>query len=81
MASTIDTRFIDVLNWAAQTTTLLAPYGTIPILRDPHRWRDWASVVVSLPVVSGLGAPRPEGFADWRDWARQFNYAARLLTT
>jgi hypothetical protein len=81
VAATIDTRFIDVVNWASQTTTVLAPYGTIPILRDPHKWRDWASMVVSLPALSALGAPRPEGFERWEDWARQFNFAARLLVT
>lgn len=71
---------IDVVLWAAQTTTMLAPYGTVPILRDPERWRDWAVVVIALPALAALGTPRPEPFLDWQDWARQFNSVAKLLT-
>lgn len=81
MATTIDTRFIDVLNWASQTTTLLLPYGTIPKLLDADHWRDWAAEVVSLPALAALGTVRPEGFSDWRGWARQFNATARLLSS
>lgn len=81
MSTAIDTRLIDVVSWAAQMTTLLAPYGTVPVLRSPDDWRWWAAVVVALPAIAALGAPRPEPFPTWQDWARQFNPIARLLPT
>lgn len=80
MSTTIDTRFIDAVNWAAQTTTLLAPYGTIPKLTDATKWRDWASIVISLPSIAALNPPRPEPYTEWQQWAKQFNLVARLLT-
>ena len=70
---------MDAVSWAAQTTTALAPYGAIPILHDPGAWRAWASVVVNLPALAALNAPRPEGFETWQDWGRAFNVAVRLL--
>lgn len=81
MASTIDTRFIDVVTWAAQSTTLLLPHGTIPRLIDPAGWKAWARIVVALPAIAALTAPSPDPYEDWRDWARQFNTVAKLLTT
>lgn len=71
---------IDVVNWAAQSTVLLSPYGNIPKLIDPEAWRDWARAVIALPAIAAVGAPRPEGFQHWQDWGRQFNVVARLLT-
>lgn len=81
MASTIDTRFIDVITWAAQSTTLLAPYGTVPRLINPDDWKPWARIVVAFPAVAALTAPQPDRFEVWQDWARAFNMVARLLTT
>lgn len=81
MASTIDTRFIDVVTWAAQSTTLLLPYGTIPRLIDPDGWRVWARCVVALPAIAALTAPQPDRYERWDEWARQFNMVAKLLTT
>jgi hypothetical protein len=75
----IDPRFIDATRWVAETTILLAPFGTVPKLLDPEHWREWASVVVALPSVAAVNAPRPEGFATWDAWARAFNVTARLL--
>lgn len=80
MANTIDPRFMNVVNWAAQSTALLAPYGTVPILLHPDKWKDWARIVIALPAVAALGAVRPEGFHRWEEWATQFNQTARLLT-
>ena len=80
MAATIDTRMIDVVAWAAHTTTLLAPYGTVPILHDPAKWQDWAGTVITFPAIAALGPPRPRPFQDWQDWARRFNAIAGLLT-
>jgi hypothetical protein len=71
---------IDVVNWAAQTTTMLAPYGTVPKLTDPSQWKSWASVVINIPSIAALGPPRPEPYAEWQDWARQFNQTVKLLT-
>lgn len=79
MAETIDPRFMDVVNWTGQTTTILAPYGIIPRLIDPEQWRVWATYVVGIPTIAALDPPRPEGFDDWDIWARQFNVVARLL--
>lgn len=67
--------------WAALTTTVLAPYGTIPILLDDDAWIEWARYVVGLPAVQAVGAVRPEGFSDWQSWARAFNVSLTLLTT
>lgn len=80
MSTTIDPRFMTAVNWAAQTTTLLAPYGTVQKLTSDDRWLEWARGVVALPAVAALGCPRPEPYANWQDWARQFNMTARLLT-
>lgn len=80
MASTISPRFINVVDWTAQTTTLLAPYGTIPKLLQPDNWRQWAAFVINLPAISALNPPRPEGYETWDAWARQFNVAAQLLS-
>ena len=66
--------------WAAQMTTLLAPYGTIPKLLTEDEWRGWAAAVINLPALSALNAPRPEVYESWQDWGRAFNLVARLLT-
>lgn len=78
---TIDPRFMDVINWTAQTSTVLAPYGVVPKLLNVGQWREWASFTTSMPAVAALNPPRPEGFAAWDDWAQQFNVAVRLLAT
>ena len=79
--NTIDPRFIDVMHWTAMTSTVLAPYGTVPILPGPEQWTRWASIILTIPALAALNPPRPERFADWREWASQFNMAAQLLTT
>lgn len=75
----IDTRFETVERWVAKTTLLLTRYGTIPKLRDPEHWREWAALVINLPQIAGVNAPRPQAFKDWRAWANQFNQSVRLL--
>lgn len=81
MSTTVDVRFMEVVDWTGRQTVLLAPYGTPPILRDPGAWKDWARVVIGFPAVAALNPPRPEIFEDWRSWGRAFNVVLRLLTT
>jgi hypothetical protein len=76
---TVDPRILDAREWAARTIPLLQPFGTIPQLRNPDGWREWAAFVVSLPAIAASSAPRPERFAQWSDWALAFNVALRLL--
>lgn len=79
MSSAIDPRFMTAQNWTAQTSTVLLPFGFVPKLLSEDDWRSWASYVVNLPAVAALGPPRPEPYADWHSWARQFNQTVRLL--
>lgn len=81
MTITVDPRMLNAREWAARTTPLLFPYGTIPMLLDPERWREWAANVILLPRVAAASAPRPERFATWQDWATAFNVTLRLLGT
>jgi hypothetical protein len=76
---TVDPRMMDAREWTARTTPLLAPFGTIPLLLDPERWREWGAYVIALPAVAAVSAPRPERFASWSDWARALNVSLRLL--
>ena len=79
MIWSIDPRFLTAPAWASQMTLGLSAYGAVPILRDEAGWRGWARQVVLLPEVAALGAPQPDQFADWRDWAVAFNLKAALL--
>lgn len=81
MSLPIDPRAIDVVRWASETTTVLLPYGFVPVLRDPAQWQQWARYVLLIPAVAGLGTPRPEGYSDWRKWAEAFNVTVRLLAS
>lgn len=76
----VNPRGIDMLRWAGQMALSLSAYGNVPVLTDPAHWRTWAGVVVAIPAVAAVGAPRPEPFNDWRQWAEQFNLSLRLLT-
>ena len=66
-------------HWTAQTTLLIARYGTIPILFDDDAWKNWAAYVCSLPAMESVNVPRPEIFKDWQGWAIAFNQQARNL--
>lgn len=79
MTITIDPRLLGAREWAARTTPLLSPFGTIPLLLDPERWREWAAYVIALPRIAAVNAPRPERFQTWSDWATAFNVALQLL--
>lgn len=79
MTITIDPRMLDAREWAGRTTPSLLSFGTIPLLLDPDRWREWAAYVVALPRIAAVNAPRPERFSTWQDWATAFNVALRLL--
>lgn len=81
MSSRIDPRFTSAPHWTAQTSFVLAPYGTIPVLRDEAEWRSWARYVVGLPAVAAVGAVHPEGYDTWQKWAVAFNSSLTLLTT
>jgi hypothetical protein len=32
-------------------------------------WAIWATELLTIPSLSGLGLPNPSAFADWKDWA------------
>lgn len=81
MSVRIDPRFTTATQWTALSATVLAPYATIPILLRDEDWLSWARYVVGIPAVQAVGAPRPEGFADWQSWATAFNGSLTLLTT
>jgi hypothetical protein len=76
---TIDVRGETAVSWCQKNTILLARYGTVPILFTDDGWRDWAAYIVSLPEIAAIGAPRPEPYPEWTDWARQANQSFRLL--
>jgi hypothetical protein len=76
---TITPDYISITDWAARTGDLLTSFGTIPTLMSDYEWREWAGQVASLPAVTALGAPRPEGFADFREWAVAFNAQIKML--
>lgn len=60
----------DFPNWAAR---LLEEYSNSAIpavyVANPMEWRSWASTVAALAIFADLGAPSPDGFSDWREWA------------
>ncbi len=78
--ATVDPRFLTLTRWASETAWNLAPFATIPILRDETAWQDWARYVIGIPSLNALGAPRPEGFSRWEDWGQALNQTIRLLT-
>ncbi len=79
MAFTVNPTRTDPAHWCSQMALSLSQYGPIPKLLDPAGWREWAAIVVSIPAIAGVGAPRPERFASWRPWAHEFNQAIRVL--
>lgn len=70
---------IDVRHWANQMVLSLSAYGCIPKLMNRDDWRSWAALVVSLPAIAAVNAPRPDHFVQWETWAEQFNLSIRLL--
>ncbi len=78
---TIDPRFLDVLRWTAETGRQLAQFGTIPKLSNEDEWPRWANYVIDIPELASVGAPRPENFKSWDDWAVQFNLTIRTVAT
>ncbi len=79
MTFTVNPTGTEPTRWAAQMQLSLAEYGPIPALKDPQHWREWAAVVVNIPAIASVGAPRPERFESWSDWVHVFNLAIRDL--
>jgi hypothetical protein len=79
-AFVIDFRGMDPVRWTNAMALSLSQYGNVPKLGDAAQWRAWGSVVTSFPALAAIGAPRPERFASWEAWVRQFNLSLRLLT-
>lgn len=80
MAFTVNPRGMDVRRWTAQMQLSLQAYGPVPALLADDGWRDWARTVTNFPGIAAVGAPRPDGFHAWQDWAVQFNLAIRNLS-
>ena len=72
---TVDPRFLEPREWVARTTPLLVTFGTIPVLLDPERWREWADGIAGIGRFTG--APDSRGFATWQDWAFALNNSLR----
>ena len=78
---TIDPRYMTARGWTSQMALNLWQFGLIPNLKSDDDWKVWARYVVSLPGIAAYGAPWPERFAKWQDWAVQFNLSVQLITT
>lgn len=74
----IDTRHIDLANWAAANTYLLSRFGAMPTLLGDN-WRAWGNIMATNPTIASVGTPMTNGFSDWQSWAREFNQSIRLL--
>lgn len=79
-AFTVNPRNVDPRQWAAQMALSLYQYGPVPTLADPNQWREWARVVIAFPALAAVGAPRPEQFTSWQDWAHAFNWSVLRLS-
>jgi len=79
MAFTVNPTGTATIHWCGQMALSLSQYGPIPKLLNETDWRQWADTVVSIPAIASVGAPRPERFSSWSDWAREFNLSIRVL--
>ena len=70
--------YIDINDWAAN---LIADYPNeyLPMLDDPDKWQDWASVVAGTGIFAKKEIPSPlsfesgtrtEEFDNWQEWAK-----------
>lgn len=75
----IDPRGMDVVNWSSQVTLLLDKYGPIGVLREPEKWRAWASHVMIQIGLDRADLPSPYVYDDWREWAYRFNQITDTL--
>lgn len=71
----IDPRFVDLYRWADETVGLLYDVSAVPRLDAPGEWLPWARDVVGTPAIAAFNPPDPDHFADWREWAVEFNEA------
>lgn len=57
-----------LLDWAA-SLNIDFPQDTIPVIMQGDSWMEWATQVCASKTFAINNTPRPDGFADWREWA------------
>lgn len=58
-------------DWGARVTEEFAQCG-VPVPFNESLWRDWACSLFYVSTLTSKGIPSPDGFPDWRSWARRF---------
>lgn len=63
-------------DWACRVTELFAHLG---VASPPSEagWRDWVCSMFNFGELVSMNIPSPDGFSDWRAWARQFIESVR----
>lgn len=42
----------------------------IPLLEDEDQWKEWGYLLMEVPAFIGKGAPSPQGYENWKSWAK-----------
>lgn len=74
-----DPRGLSFVEWSDYVAQDLDPAGLTPIVSKESDWQDWASIVISFPKFSGVSAPNPLQFSDWKEWVFRFNQAVESV--
>lgn len=51
------------------------PEEQIPLLSSENAWQDWANSLRLVQLFAGALLADARQFADWREWAEQFNFS------
>ena len=60
---------IDFVSWAS-TLFIDLPTLDLPIARSEDNWKSWARETININQLAG--APSPQYYSDWRNWAYDF---------
>jgi hypothetical protein len=58
--------------WAGQMSITLDRFGPVPVMQTDEEWREWATVINSLPTINAADPPRPDYYERFEDWAERF---------
>lgn len=64
----VQPRGLTLEDWAAQLRIDVT--DAVPVYGGGD-WQEWARACLALDAFQKGGAPRPEGFANWQDWAER----------
>lgn len=59
--------------WAASLFTDF-PTDNIQILLSEENWQEWGNFLIQEPSFAINDAPRTDGYADWKSWAKDLFY-------